>query len=135
RRRLPEHDHQAARLIAVLPRPDSARDRDHHEPYGSGDRAPVRRASVGDLMSATLDATAPLTASGNLRRRMFVSRVFTGAAVLSAMIAVTILFVVVFGVAKQGASALSLDFIIKNPVGLAGGGIANAIIGTALIVL
>lgn len=86
-------------------------------------------------MSATLDATAPLTASGNLRRRMFVSRLFTGGAVLSAMIAVAILFVVVFGVAKQGASALSLDFIIKNPVGLAGGGIANAIIGTALIVL
>jgi phosphate transport system permease protein len=86
-------------------------------------------------MSAVFDATAPLTTSGNLRRRMIVSRLFTGAAVLSAMIAVAILFIVVFGVAKQGASALSLDFIIKNPVGLAGGGIANAIIGTALIVL
>jgi phosphate transport system permease protein len=85
-------------------------------------------------MSATFDATAPLTSSGNLRRRMFVSRVVTGAAVLSALAAVAILFIVVFGVAKQGASALSLDFLIKNPVGLAGGGIANAIIGTALIV-
>ncbi|MGZ4186192.1 MAG: phosphate ABC transporter permease PstA [Solirubrobacteraceae bacterium] len=86
-------------------------------------------------MSATLDATAPLTASGNLRRRMFVSRLFTVASVLSAMIAVAVLFIVVFGVAKQGASALSVDFITKNPVGLAGGGIANAMIGTALIVL
>ena len=85
-------------------------------------------------MSATLDATAPLTASGNLRRRMLVSRLMTGAAMLAALAAVAILFIVVYGVAKQGASALSLDFITKNPVGLAGGGIANAIIGTALIV-
>jgi phosphate transport system permease protein len=38
-------------------------------------------------------------------------------------------------VAKQGASALSWSFITENPVGLAGGGIANAIIGSTLIII
>jgi phosphate transport system permease protein len=37
-------------------------------------------------------------------------------------------------VASRGASVLSLSFITHNPVGLAGGGIAPAIVGTALIV-
>jgi phosphate transport system permease protein len=42
---------------------------------------------------------------------------------------------VTYDVAKQGASALSWGFITKNPVGLAGGGIANAIIGSTLIII
>jgi phosphate transport system permease protein len=41
---------------------------------------------------------------------------------------------VVYGVVSRGASVLSLDFLINNPVGLAGGGIANALLGTILIV-
>jgi phosphate transport system permease protein len=86
------------------------------------------------MSTTTIDADAPLTPSGNLRRRMFVSRLVSGGAIASAMVAVAMLVIVVYNVAKQGASALSFDFITKNPVGLAGGGIANAIIGTALIV-
>jgi phosphate transport system permease protein len=81
-----------------------------------------------------VDPAAPLTPSGNLRRRMWVSYVVQGASILAAAVAVAILFIVVFDVAKQGASALSWDFITKNPIGLAGGGIANAIIGTTLII-
>jgi phosphate transport system permease protein len=88
--------------------------------------------AVGE--SVPFDPAAPLTASGNLRRRAMISRVIAAAALGSALVAVAILAIVVYGVASRGASALSLDFLITNPVGLASGGIANALIGTALIV-
>ena len=80
------------------------------------------------------DPTAPLVASGNLRRRDLVSRLVTVVASSGAVVAVAALLIVLFSVFKRGASALSLDFIVQNPVGLAGGGIANALIGTALLV-
>lgn len=86
-------------------------------------------------MSAILDPAAPLTASGNLRRRMLVSRLVAGASILASLVAVAVLALVVSDVAKQGASALSWSFITQNPVGLAGGGIANAIIGSTLIII
>lgn len=92
----------------------------------------VADASPGDR--ALPDPTAPLTASGNLRRRAAVSRLAELSASGSAVIAVTMLAVVVYSVASRGASALSFDFLTTNPVGLAGGGIANALIGTILIV-
>jgi phosphate transport system permease protein len=88
--------------------------------------------AVGDPMLP--DPTAPLMASGNLPRRMLASRLVAITATGSALFAVAMLAIVVYGVASRGAPALSLDFLVKNPVGLAGGGIANALIGTALIV-
>jgi phosphate transport system permease protein len=86
-------------------------------------------------MSAIVDPTAPLTPSGNLRRRLLVSQLVSGASILASFVAVAVLVLVTYDVAKQGASALSWDFITKNPVGLAGGGIANAIIGSTLIII
>jgi phosphate transport system permease protein len=80
------------------------------------------------------DPTAPLTATGNLRRRTAVSRLVAVGASSSALLAVAMLVIVVYGVASRGAGALSFDFVTKNPVGLAGGGIANSLIGTGLIV-
>jgi phosphate transport system permease protein len=80
------------------------------------------------------DPRAPLSASGNLRRRSLVSRGVELAATTAAAIAVALLGSVVYTVATKGAPALSLDFLITNPSGLVGGGIANALIGTALIV-
>jgi phosphate transport system permease protein len=80
------------------------------------------------------DPTAPLTASGNLRRRAAVSRFVDLIASSSALLAVAMLGLVVYEVASRGAGALSLNFLIQNPAGLAGGGIANALIGTSLIV-
>ena len=84
-----------------------------------------------------MDPTAPLTPSGNLRRRLVVSRIVQGSATASAAIAVAALVIVTYGVATRGASALSLDFLIKDPpqFGGAGGGIASAIVGTALVVV
>ncbi len=82
------------------------------------------------------DPTAPLTPSGNLRRRLIVSRVAQGMAVAAAFVAVAVLVIVVFEVIKSGASALNLDFLIQDPpaFGGPGGGIRSAIIGSAIIV-
>jgi len=98
------------------------------------DSAPAESA----MESAPADSTAPadLTASGNLRRRAAISRVVDASATASALLAVAVLGVLVFGVVKQGASSLSFDFLTENPpqFGGPGGGIASAIVGTVLIV-
>jgi phosphate transport system permease protein len=80
------------------------------------------------------DPEAPLTASGNLPRRMLVSRLFAAGATLAALIAVAMLGIVLYSVASRGAAALSLNFVFQNASGLAGGGIANYLIGTLLVV-
>jgi phosphate transport system permease protein len=82
------------------------------------------------------DPTAPLTPSGNLRRRLIVSRIARGLAVAGAFVAVAVLVIVVFDVVKSGASVLSLDFLIKDPsqYGGTGGGIRSTLIGSAIIV-
>jgi len=85
--------------------------------------------------TAGFDPTGPLTPSGNLRRRLAMSRLIRGLATLSAVIAVIALGLVVYVVIARGAPALSLDFLIKDPPPSGpGGGIRSAIIGTALIV-
>jgi phosphate transport system permease protein len=85
---------------------------------------------------AELDPTAPLVASGNLRRRRAVNRVAETVATGAALLAVAVLAVMVAAVAVRGAAALSVDFVTTAPAlpGQAGGGIAPAIVGTALIV-
>lgn len=84
--------------------------------------------------AAPPDWTAPLTPSGNLRRRAAVDRLVHVSATAAALFAVAMLVVVVYGVAVRGASALSLGFVVDNPSGLASGGIANALLGTIEIV-
>jgi phosphate transport system permease protein len=87
-------------------------------------------------MSAEFDPTAPLTPTGNLRRRLIVSRIAVGGATGAALAAVAVLGIVVYAVVKRGASQLSIDFLTKNPPQFPGpgGGIAPAIVGTAVIV-
>jgi len=81
------------------------------------------------------DPTAPLVASGNLRRRNLVNRIAEGAARASAFAALAVLAIVVYTVFSRGLPALSLDFITKSPPAIGnGGGIAPAIVGTALLV-
>jgi phosphate transport system permease protein len=80
------------------------------------------------------DPTAPLTATGNLRRRATISRIVELGATVSAAFAVLLLLEVIYTVASKGAPAVSFAFLTQNPAGLAGGGIANALIGTILIV-
>jgi phosphate transport system permease protein len=81
------------------------------------------------------DPAAPLAASGNLRRRKLVSALLERSATLAAFVAVAVLAIVVWSVFKNGASALSFDFLTQNPPAFGGssGGIATAIVGTALV--
>jgi phosphate transport system permease protein len=83
------------------------------------------------------DPSGPLTPSGHLRRRQLVSRLVEATQTASALLAVGVLAIVVYSVVARGASALSVDFLTKDPplfVGTAGGGIAPEIVGTAVIV-
>ncbi|MGD1050401.1 MAG: ABC transporter permease subunit [Solirubrobacteraceae bacterium] len=90
---------------------------------------------------AIVDPTNPVNplsvASGNLRRRRRVDRLMLGTSTAAAVLAVAILAILIFSVLGKGASQLSISFLTKDPaVGLStvGGGIAYAIVGSALIV-
>jgi phosphate transport system permease protein len=81
------------------------------------------------------DPTAPLRGSGTRGRRGFANFLFEFVATGSALLAVGVLALVVGTVIGHGASALSIDFLIKDPprFGGPGGGIAPAIVGTAIL--
>jgi phosphate transport system permease protein len=82
-------------------------------------------------MEALFDPAAPLQPSGNLRRRRALSRIADYGATGAALLAVGVLGIVVYTVASRGASALSLDFLLRGePVG-----IGPALVGTAELVL
>jgi phosphate transport system permease protein len=73
--------------------------------------------------------------SGDLRRRRITEKLFAGVAVASAMVAVGILALVLGTVIHRGVSELSLDFFTKpRPLFGQSGGIADALVGSALIV-
>ncbi len=80
--------------------------------------------------SAELDPTAPLVASGNLRRREWVTRIAEGGATAAAILAVGVLAVVVWTVVQRGVGAIDFDFITKG----APEGIAPELVGTIEIV-
>ncbi len=83
------------------------------------------------MSAAGFDPTAPLTASGNLRRRRIVSRFAESGATAAAVVAVVVLGIVTYTVVSRGAKAISLDFLFTGePTG-----IGPAIVGTGLIVL
>lgn len=77
-----------------------------------------------------LDPTAPLVASGNLRRREWVSRLTEGGATAAAVLAVGVLVVVVWTVVARGIGVIDLNFIVKG----APEGIAPELVGTLEIV-
>ena len=74
----------------------------------------------------------------NLPRRRAVNRAMEALATLAALIAVAILAIVVWSVAKRGASALNLDLITKAPVQFSftpvAQGLANAFAGSLVLV-
>ena len=80
------------------------------------------------------DPTAPLTPSGNLRRRTWLNTFVRVLATASALFAVAMLVIVVFGVVQRGISSLSLGFVIHGPSGLASGGIFNSLVGTLEVI-
>jgi phosphate transport system permease protein len=84
--------------------------------------------------------TSHLFRTERIGRRKLVNRLVEVAATVSALLAVAVLVIVIGSVAKRGAGAISIDFLTKTPVINTGfgepqpSGIANAIIGTAIIV-
>jgi phosphate transport system permease protein len=90
---------------------------------------------------STLDPARPLTdVTPNLRRRRRVDRLMRSASTIAAVFAVVVLGIVIATVVGHGAGALSISFLTQDPVsGLslsnATGGIAPAIIGSALLVV
>jgi phosphate transport system permease protein len=86
---------------------------------------------------ATVEPGAALTTGPGLRRRRRVDRLMRAGATAAALVAVVVLGAVIVTVVVHGASALSISFLTKDPtssLGASGGGIANAIVGSALIV-
>jgi phosphate transport system permease protein len=88
---------------------------------------------------AAIDHTRPLTPTGNLRRRRATDRFMRYGCTLAAAMAVALLIWVVFSIVQRGASAISWSFLTQNApttfgVSAVGGGIGNAIIGTAMMV-
>jgi len=67
--------------------------------------------------------------------RKLLSSLFVGFCALSVLVALVPLAFVLFFVVSEGISAVNLDFFTKmpKPVGEAGGGMANAIVGTLIL--
>ena len=77
-----------------------------------------------------LDPAAPLTPTGNLRRRQAFSKAAEAAATTAAVIAVAVLVIVVYTVVSRGAKAIDWDFVVQG----APAGIGPELVGTAIIV-
>ncbi len=77
-----------------------------------------------------------LKATGRSRRRLVANRLAESAAIAAAAAAIAVLGILVWSVAIRGISAINLDFFTKGPAlfGQSGGGIAPAIVGSALLV-
>jgi len=74
--------------------------------------------------------------TANLRRRKLFSRLFEILCGLAVVIALIPLAMILFYVIKEGAGALNWDFFTRmpKPVGETGGGMANAIVGTLILI-
>jgi phosphate transport system permease protein len=85
--------------------------------------------------TARMRAVAERTA-GTIVRRKIVNGVMTGVVALAALITTLPLLFILYHLISQGASALSIDFFTKMPApaGEGGGGMANAIVGTLILV-
>lgn len=73
---------------------------------------------------------------GRVRRRRWVNRAMLVVLSAAAVVATLPLLFILFHLVREGASALSLDFFTRmpKPVGEAGGGLANAIVGTLILI-
>ena len=82
------------------------------------------------------DALAAST-SRTLRRRKVVNYLMVSLTYVAALVATIPLLLILFHLLKRGSSAINWNFFTKMPapVGETGGGIANAIVGTGILVL
>jgi phosphate transport system permease protein len=86
-------------------------------------------------MEATAANHPLLQGPPNLKRRKRVNRILEISAWIAALIAVAALAIVVGSVFLKGVGAINIDFLTQGQVAFGpGGGIANAIVGTGIIV-
>ena len=78
----------------------------------------------------------PRSTAGNRLRRRATSNLMVGLTYVAAALATLPLLLILFHIAKAGATSLSVDFFTKmpQPVGEVGGGMANAITGTLILI-
>ena len=74
--------------------------------------------------------------AGKLRRRHAINALMAGLVGLAAILATLPLVIVLFYLLKQGATSLQWHFFtnMPKPVGESGGGMANAIVGTLMLI-
>src|SRR5436309_14534182 len=72
-----------------------------------------------------------------LQLRLWKNRIFHGIIIIFAFLITLPLFAIIYYVVKTGITQINWNFLtnIPQPVGEIGGGIANALIGSILIVL
>ena len=80
--------------------------------------------------------TLPQLIKATYRRRHLKSYIMVAGMVVAFLVSILPLFAVLFHILRQGLSSLNLDFFtqLPAPVGELGGGLANAIIGTAILI-
>lgn len=73
---------------------------------------------------------------GTILRRRIVNGTMTGVVAVAALITTLPLLFILFHLVREGASSLSWDFFTEmpKPPGEAGGGMANAIVGTLILI-
>jgi len=82
------------------------------------------------------DPKYALRASGNLRRRQWISRTFVTATVAAATLAVAVLLILIYYAAKHGVSQFSWSFLTASlPAYGQAGGLGPALAGTAEVVI
>jgi len=74
--------------------------------------------------------------TANLKKRKIINYIVLSLCVASALLAIIPLFYIFFYTTSAGISSLNLDFFIQlpKPIGETGGGMANAILGSLIIV-
>lgn len=92
-------------------------------------------ATVQPSRNTGVQVAAAQRTARSLGRRRVVNTVMLGVMYLAALVAVLPLIFILWHLAREGASSLSLDFFTKmpKPVGESGGGMANAIVGTLVL--
>lgn len=77
-----------------------------------------------------------MTRKSNSKFRKIKSRVMTLISILCAVAVIVPLFIILFYTLKQGLSAINWSFFTQmpKPAGEAGGGMANALMGTAILI-
>lgn len=104
-------------------------------PAGASPSAPTVARPTPERPSGRQIAFAD-RARRTLRRRRLVSAVMIGAMYAAAVVATLPLVLILWHLAREGASAMTLRFLTETPAppGEAGGGMANALVGSLILI-